>query len=88
MIRRTVTCAEQRRRSYSRAAFIDVIPKPIVRGYSLGSAPGSRSACQRMTWRKLTATMTATTATNRDHGRAPATIRALVVPQDLVNCHT
>jgi hypothetical protein len=41
-----------------------------------------------MTWRKLTATMTATTATNRDHKRAPATIHALATPQDLVNCHT
>jgi hypothetical protein len=35
----------------------------------------------RMTWRKLTAT---TTATGRDHRRAPATIRVLVMPQDLV----
>jgi len=41
-----------------------------------------------MSWRKLTATMTATTATSRDRRRAPATIGALVKPQDLVNCHT
>jgi hypothetical protein len=41
-----------------------------------------------MTWRKLTATMTATTATSRDHRRAPATIRAQVMRQDLVNYHT
>src|SRR5215510_12155994 len=38
--------------------------------------------------RKLTATMTATVATSPDHRRAPATIRALVIPQDLVKCHT
>jgi len=41
-----------------------------------------------MTWRKLTATVTATTAISRDHRRTPATIDALVMPQDLVNCHT
>jgi hypothetical protein len=35
-----------------------------------------------MTWQKLTATMTATTANSRDHRRAPATIRALVMPQN------
>jgi hypothetical protein len=51
-------------------------------------ACGVRSACQRTTGRKLTATMTATTATSRDRRRALATIRALVMPQDLVNCHT
>jgi len=41
-----------------------------------------------MAWRKLTATMTATPATSRDHRRAPATIGALVMRQNLVNCHT
>ena len=55
---------------------------------TLPGPAGSRSACHRMTWRKLTATMTATTATSRDHRRAPATIRALVMPQGLVNRHT
>jgi hypothetical protein len=37
-----------------------------------------------MTWQKPTAT----TVTSRDHRRAPATIDALVMPQNLVNCHT
>jgi hypothetical protein len=46
------------------------------------------SACHQMTRRKLTATMTATTATSRDHRRAPATIHALVMSQDLVSYHT
>jgi hypothetical protein len=36
----------------------------------------------------VTATLTATTATRPDHRRAPATILALVMPQDLVSCHT
>jgi hypothetical protein len=53
-----------------------------------GRARISLRISQRMTWRKLTATMTATAATSRDHRRAPATVRALVMPQDLVNCHT
>jgi hypothetical protein len=48
---------------------------------ALGAVPLSASS-------KLTATMTATTATSRDHRRALATAHALVMPQDLVNCHT
>jgi hypothetical protein len=37
---------------------------------------------------ELTATMTATTATNHDHRRTLATVHALVMPQDLAAGHT
>src|SRR5262249_37513473 len=56
--------------------------------WEVSGAGGARSAWHRMTWQELTATMTATTATSRDHRRAPAAIDALVMSQDLVNWHT